>query len=107
MANGRNPFRSNVHASNITFPGQFENQGGGNKKAGLPGTTNRPYSFPIALKVHPTRNTLFDYGDPIVFGLRHTRNKCVSISKPISSTVRNTYFSIPGRGTRGISGKCN
>jgi len=74
-----------------------QNQGGGDKKAGLPGTTGRDYHFPISLKTHPTRNTLYNYGSPVVFGLRHTRNPNVSISRPIGSTLTpNPYWNFIG-----------
>jgi hypothetical protein len=77
-----------------------QNQGGGPKKAGLPGTTNRPYTFHIALKVHPTRNTLYNVTDPntgnVVFGLRHTVHPHKAL-KPVWSTLTpNTYWTIPG-----------
>ena len=89
-------------------------QGGGPKKAGLPGTTNRPYTFHIALRVHPTRNTLFtqynsnyplkyDYSvdrwyqvNPNTLGLRWSVRRHRAL-KPISSTLTpNPYWTIPG-----------
>ena len=76
------------------------NQGGGPKKAGLPGTTNRPYTFHIALRVHPTRNTLYTQTNfatgQVIFGLRHTVTPHKAL-KPISSTLTpNPYWTIPG-----------
>tara|TARA_A100001015_G_C15021508_1_gene728234 strand:- start:2398 stop:2676 length:279 start_codon:yes stop_codon:yes gene_type:complete len=73
-----------------------QNQGGGPKKAGLPYQVGREYGFPIALKVHPTRNTLPDYGSPLVFGLRHERRGYQHKAlKPVWSTLRpNTYFDL-------------
>jgi len=69
------------------------NQGGGDKKAGLPYQVGRPYGFPIAMRVSQTRNTLFEMGS--VHGLRFTVNPNVSISKPIGSTlIPNTYWKI-------------
>ena len=92
------------------------NQGGGPKKAGLPGTTNRPYTFHIALRVHPTRNTLFTQTDnnypfsydwstgthqrvnPNTLGLRWSVRRHRAL-KPISSTLTpNPYWTID-RGT--------
>jgi len=89
-------------------------QGGGPKKAGLPGTTNRPYTFHIALRVHPTRNTLFtqtnnnypfsyDWStgthqrvNPNTLGLRWSVRPHKAL-KPISSTLTpNPYWTIPG-----------
>jgi|TARA_B100001287_G_scaffold270997_1_gene270606 hypothetical protein len=72
------------------------NQGGGPKKAGLPYQVGRDYHFPIALAVHPSRNTLADYGNPVVFGLRHERRGYQHKAlKPIGSTYTpNTYFSM-------------
>jgi hypothetical protein len=71
-----------------------QKQGGGPKKAGLPYQVGRDYHFPIALAVHPSRNTLPDYGNPVVFGLRHTRVHHKAL-KPIGSTYTpNTYFSM-------------
>ena len=70
------------------------NQGGGNKKAGLPYQVGRPYGFPIAMRVSQTRNTLFKLGD--VQGLRFTVNPNVSISRPIGSTLNNVpYWKLP------------
>ena len=59
-----------------------ENQGGGSKKAGLPGSSNKPALFHIALSVHQTSNTLF--GTPR--GLRFTVNPKVNQSRPVGST---------------------
>lgn len=75
-------------------------QGGGPKKAGLPGTTNRPYTFHIALRVHPTRNTLYTQTNfatgQRIFGLRYTVTPHKAL-KPISSTLTpNPYWTIPG-----------
>ena len=71
-----------------------QNQEGGPKKAGLPYQVGRDYHFPIAMAVHPSRNTLFNYGNPVVFGLRHTRVHHKAL-KPIGSTYTpNTYFSM-------------
>ena len=71
-----------------------QKQGGGPKKAGLPYQVGRDYHFPIALAVHPSRNTLPDYGNPVVFGLKHTRVHHKAL-KPIGSTYTpNTYFSM-------------
>ena len=69
-------------------------------KAGLPGTTNRPYTFHIALRVHPTRNTLYTQTNfatgQVIFGLRHTVTPHKAL-KPISSTLTpNPYWTIPG-----------
>lgn len=64
-----------------------QNQGGGSKKAGLPYQVGRNHWFCIALKTHPTRNTLYDFGSPLVFGLRHTVNPNVNISRPAWSTL--------------------
>lgn len=73
------------------------NQGGGNKKAGLPASRNKDYHFPIAKKVHPTRDTLANYGNPIVYGLRWTPpGKEHKAQRPLWSTYRpNTYFVMP------------
>ena len=69
-----------------------QNQGGGNKKAGLPYQVGRDYHFPIAMAVHPSRNTLADYGSPLVMGLKFTRVPHKAL-KPIGSTYTpNTYF---------------
>ena len=71
-----------------------QKQGGGPKKAGLPYQVGRDYHFPIAMAVHPSRNTLPDYGNPVVFGLRHTRVHHKAL-KPVGSTYTpNTYFSM-------------
>ena len=71
-----------------------QNQGGGPKKAGLPYQVGREYGFPIALKVHPTRNTLPDYGTPLVRGLQFIRAP-YRVVKPVWSTLRpNTYFDL-------------
>ncbi len=81
-------FRGSVQSTGITFVGQFDNQGGGPKKAGLPDSRNKGYLFPIAKKVHPTRDTLANYGNPIVYGLTWTnpakRHKAL---RPIWSTL--------------------
>lgn len=68
-----------------------QNQAGGPKKAGLPGTTARDHNFHTALKVHQTRNTLPNLG--VVFGLKHTVNPNVTESRPAWSTYTpNTYY---------------
>lgn len=68
-----------------------QNQEGGSKKAGLPGTTTRDHNFQAAMKVHQTRNTLPKLG--VVFGLKHTVNPNVSQSRPAWSTYTpNTYY---------------
>lgn len=68
-----------------------QNQAGGSKKAGLPGTTTRDHNFHAAMKVHQTRNTLPNMG--VVFGLKHTANPNVSQSRPTWSTYTpNTYY---------------
>jgi hypothetical protein len=104
MPNYRNAFKGSVQSTNLVFPGQFNNQCGGPKKAGLPGTVNRPYGFPIALKVAGTRNTLYDVttsSGKIIRGLRFTFHPHKA-QRPIWSTkTPNPYFSIPGRGTKG------
>lgn len=69
-----------------------QNQGGGNKKAGLPYQVGRSYHFAIAMAVHPTRNTLANFGSPLVMGLKYTRVPHKAL-KPIGSTYTpNTYF---------------
>lgn len=66
-------------------------QGGGPNKAGLPGTTNRPYGFWIALAVHQTSDTLFG----VPGGLRYTVNPRVRQSRPMGSTVTpNPYWNM-------------
>lgn len=62
-------------------------QGGGDKKAGLPYQIGRDNWFYAAMAESGSRNTLYDVGSPVVFGLRHTRNPNVSISRPIGSTL--------------------
>ena len=66
-----------------------QNQGGGSKKAGLPYQVGRNHWFGIALATHQTRATLYDFTNngQVVFGLRHTVNPNVSISRPIGSTL--------------------
>jgi hypothetical protein len=100
-------FRGSVQSRHITFPDQFHNQGGGNKKAGLPGSVARDYHFPIALRVAGTRNTLYDVTNPttgqVVRGLRFTFHPHRA-QRPIWSTkMPNSYFSIPGQGQKGSS----
>ena len=100
-------FRGSVQSRNITFPGQFHDQGGGNKKAGLPGTTNRDYHFPISLRVAGTRNTLYDVTNPttgqVIRGLRFTFHPHRA-QRPIWSTKTPLpYFNIPGMGSKGGS----
>ena len=99
-------FRSSVQSTGITYPGQFNNQGGGNKKAGLPGTTGRDYHFPIALKVSGSRNTLYDVtgtNGQVIRGLQFTFFPHRA-QRPIWSTRQpNSYFAIPGMGTKGGS----
>ena len=100
MPQYRNAFRGSVQSTNLVFPEQFNDQGGGNKKAGLPGMTNRPYGFPIALKVAGTRNTLYDTTNAttgqVVRGLRFTFHPHRAL-KPIWSTkTPNPYWIIPG-----------
>ena len=88
MGHSRQMFRGSVQSRGITFVGQFDNQGGGPKKAGLPDSRNKGYLFPIAKKVHPTRDTLANYGNPIVYGLRWTPpGKYHKALRPISSTL--------------------
>ena len=74
MPQYRNAFRGSVQSTNLVFPEQFNNQGGGNKKAGLP-VGNRPYGF-YYLKVAGSRNTLFNATNfltgQVVRGLRFT-----------------------------------
>ena len=72
------------------------NQGGGDKKAGLPDSRNKGYLFPIAKKVHPTRDTLANYGNPVVYGLRWTApGKYHKALKPIWSTKSpNSYWNM-------------
>lgn len=100
MPQYRNAFRGSVQSTNLVFPGQFNDQGGGNKKAGLPDGRNRPYGFPIALKVAGSRNTLYDTTNSttgqVVRGLRFTLHPHRAL-KPIWSTVTpNPYFIVPG-----------
>ena len=88
MPQYRNAFRGSVQTTNLVFPEQFNNQGGGNKKAGLPDGRNRPYGFPIALKVATTGQ--------VVRGLRFTFHPHRAL-KPIWSTMTpNPYFIVPG-----------
>lgn len=69
-----------------------QNQGGGNKKAGLPQQIGRSYWFPIALTTHQSRNTLYDVNG--IFGLQRTVNPNICQSRPVSSwTNGNTYWS--------------
>jgi len=72
------------------------NQGGGDKKAGLPYQIGRDRWFYAAMNNVGSRNTLYNYGSPnVVFGLRHTRNPNVNISRPIGSTLTpNPYWSM-------------
>ena len=73
-----------------------QNQGGGPKKAGLP-ILFRGYWFPIDKRTHPTRDTLADYGSPVVYGLKYTRVPHKAL-KPTWSTYRpNTYFDMSMR----------
>ena len=60
MPQYRNAFRGSVQSTNLVFPGQFHDQGGGNKKAGLVPLKNAPVMRWIALDVAQTRNTLPD-----------------------------------------------
>jgi len=70
-----------------------QNQGGGDAKAGLVPTKNVPYTRWIALATAQTRNTLPNFGNPVVFGLKHTVNPCVQQSRPVGSRPQfNTYF---------------
>ena len=104
MPQFRSPFRGSVQSNDLVFPGQFNNQGGGNKKAGLPGSTGRDYHFPISLKVAGTRNTLQDVtgsNGQVIRGLRFTFHPHRA-QRPIGSRVV-PYFSIPGQGQKGGS----
>ena len=105
MPQYRNAFRGSVQSTNLVFPGQFNNQGGGNKKAGLVPTKNVPVTRWISLAVAQTRNTLPDFKNPatgqVVFGLKHTVHPHRAL-KPIWSTLTpNPYFNIPGMGQKG------
>jgi len=61
------------------------NQGGGDKKAGLPYQVGRDSWFMPAMNNAGSRNTLYTFNG--VFGLRHTRNPRVRFSRPIGSTL--------------------
>ncbi len=100
MPQYRNAFRGSVQSTNLVFPGQFNNQGGGNKKAGLVPTKNVPVTRWISLAVAQTRNTLPNTTNPktgqVVFGLKHTVHPHRAL-KPIWSTLSpNPYWTIPG-----------
>jgi hypothetical protein len=72
-----------------------QNQGGGSKKAGLPFSVGRDSWFRSFQTTSGSRNTLADYGTPVVFGLRHTRNPNVNISRPIGSVMTpNSYWNM-------------
>lgn len=69
------------------------NQGGGPNKAGLIPTKNVPHWRWIYMATAQTRNTLPNFGNPVVFGLKHTVNPCVQQSRPVGSRPQfNTYF---------------
>lgn len=77
-----------------------QNQGGGNKKAGLVPTKNVPVTRWISLKVAQTRNTLPNVTNPttgqVVFGLKHTVHPHKAL-RPIWSTKTPVpYWHIPG-----------
>lgn len=68
-------------------------QGGGLKKAGLPGSPTKPALFHIAVSVRGTSNTLFGKSS----GLRFTVNPNVRASRPIGSTLKPVpYWSLNG-----------
>ena len=72
-----------------------QNQGGGNKKAGLQPVTNKGYMFAIAMRVHPTRNTQANYGSPtVIMGLKHTRVPHKALKNVGSTYTPNTYFAM-------------
>lgn len=82
-----NPFsssnRSNMGSNAITD----QNQGGGDKKAGLPKMVGRDSWTSVNITDRP------------LSVLQFTVNPNVTISKPIGSSYRpNTYFHIPGAG---------
>jgi hypothetical protein len=66
------------------------NQGGGDKKAGLPYQVGRDSWFMPAMNNAGSRNTLYTFNG--VFGLRHTRNPRVRFSRPIGSTLGNVPY---------------
>jgi len=66
------------------------NQGGGDKKAGLPYQVGRDSWFMPAMNNAGSRNTLYTFNG--VFGLRHTRNPRVRFSRPIGSTLSNVPY---------------
>lgn len=103
MPQYRNAFRGSVQSTNLVFPGQFNNQGGGNKKAGLVPLKNAPAMRWIALDVAQTRNTLPNLTNAkgqVIFGLKHTVTPHKAL-KPISSTLTpNPYWTIPGTNTK-------
>ena len=103
MPQYRNAFRGSVQSTNLVFPGQFHDQGGGNKKAGLVPLKNAPVMRWIALDVAQTRNTLPDLTNAngqVIFGLQHTVTPHKAL-KPISSTLTpNPYWTIPGTNTK-------
>ena len=73
------------------------NQGGGEKKAGLPYQVGRDSWFMPAMNNAGSRNTLYTFNG--VFGLRHTRNPNVRFSRPISSTLTpNPYWDMQSIG---------
>ena len=104
MPQYRNAFRGSVQSTNLVFPGQFHDQGGGNKKAGLVPLKNAPVMRWIALDVAQTRNTLPNMtgtNGQVIFGLKHTVHPHRAL-KPIWSTLTpNPYFNIPGMGQKG------
>ena len=108
MPQYRNAFRGSVQSTNLVFPGQFHDQGGGNKKAGLVPLKNAPVMRWIALDVAQTRNTLPDLKNPVtgqvIFGLKHTpAGRWHHAQKPIGFARNIPYFSIPGMGQKGVS----
>lgn len=106
MPQYRNAFRGSVQTTNLVFPGQFHDQGGGNKKAGLVPLKNAPAMRWIALDVAQTRNTLpnLTNNGQVVFGLKHTpAGRYHRAQRPIGFARNIPYFSIPGQGTKGVS----
>ena len=68
-------------------------QGGGPNKAGLIPTKNVDHWRWISMATAQTRNTLPNFSNPVVFGLKHTVNPCVMQSRPVGSRPQfNTYF---------------
>jgi hypothetical protein len=103
MPQYRNAFRGSVQSTNLVFPGQFEKQGGGPKKAGLVPLKTAPVMRWIALDVAQTRNTLPDLTNAkgqVIFGLQRTIHPHKAL-KPVWSTLTpNPYWTIPGTNTK-------